>query len=73
MSSISVFTFTMLGFEVVCIFSDEMDNLRKQIPRRSGSSRCPETLASVLPITVGSVLCVAIGEILTVIREKKRI
>lgn len=32
LSSISVIIFTMLGFEVVCTFSDEMDNPRKQIP-----------------------------------------
>ncbi len=33
LSSISVIIFTMLGFEVVCTFSDEMDNPRKQIPQ----------------------------------------
>jgi len=32
LSSISVIIFTMLGFEIVCTFSDEMDNPRKQIP-----------------------------------------
>lgn len=32
LSSISVIIFTMLGFEVVCTFSDEMDNPRRQIP-----------------------------------------
>jgi len=32
LSSISVIIFTMLGFEVVCTFSDEMDNPRQQIP-----------------------------------------
>ena len=32
LSSISVIIFTMLGFEVVCTFSDDMDNPRKQIP-----------------------------------------
>lgn len=33
LSSISVIIFTMLGFEVVCTFSEEMDNPRKQIPQ----------------------------------------
>lgn len=33
LSSISVIIFTMLGFEVVCTFSDDMDNPRKQIPQ----------------------------------------
>ena len=32
LSSISVIIFTMLGFEVVCTFSHEMDNPRRQIP-----------------------------------------
>ena len=32
LSSISVIIFTMLGFEVVCTFSEEMDNPRRQIP-----------------------------------------
>lgn len=32
LSSISVIIFTMLGFEVVCTFSEDMDNPRKQIP-----------------------------------------
>lgn len=33
LSSISVIIFTMLGFEIVCTFSSEMDNPKKQIPR----------------------------------------
>ena len=33
LSSISVIIFTMLGFEVVCTFSSDMDNPRKQIPQ----------------------------------------
>lgn len=33
LSSISVIIFTMLGFEVVCTFSEEMDNPKKQIPQ----------------------------------------
>jgi len=33
LSSISVIIFTMLGFEIVCTFSEEMDNPRKQIPQ----------------------------------------
>ena len=33
LSSISVIIFTMLGFEVVCTFSEEMDDPRKQIPQ----------------------------------------
>ncbi len=33
LSSISVIIFTMLGFEVVCTFSDDMDNPKKQIPQ----------------------------------------
>ena len=33
LSSISVIIFTMLGFEVVCTFSEDMDNPRKQIPQ----------------------------------------
>ena len=33
LSSISVIIFTMLGFEVVCTFSEDMDNPKKQIPR----------------------------------------
>ena len=33
LSSISVIIFTMLGFEVVCTFSGDMDNPRKQIPQ----------------------------------------
>ena len=32
LSSISVIIFTLLGFEVVCTFSDEMDSPKKQIP-----------------------------------------
>jgi len=32
LSSISVIIFTMMGFEVVCTFSDEMDNPNKQLP-----------------------------------------
>lgn len=32
LSSISVIIFTMLGFEVVCTFSGDMENPRKQIP-----------------------------------------
>jgi len=32
LSYISVILFTMLGFEVVCTFSDDMDNPKKQIP-----------------------------------------
>ena len=32
LSSISVIIFTMLGFEVVCTFSEDMDNPRRQIP-----------------------------------------
>lgn len=32
LSSISVIIFTMLGFEVVCTFSEDMENPRKQIP-----------------------------------------
>ena len=32
LSSISVIIFTMLGFEIVCTFSEDMDNPRKQIP-----------------------------------------
>lgn len=32
LSSISVIIFTMLGFEVVCTFSEDMDNPKKQIP-----------------------------------------
>ena len=32
LSSISVIIFTMLGFEIVCTFSDDMDNPKKQIP-----------------------------------------
>ena len=33
LSSISVIIFTMLGFEVVCTFSEDMDNPRKQLPQ----------------------------------------
>ena len=33
LSSISVIIFTMLGFEVVCTFSEDMDDPRKQIPQ----------------------------------------
>ena len=33
LSSISVIIFTMLGFEVVCTFSEEMDDPRRQIPQ----------------------------------------
>ncbi|MBR3972770.1 MAG: APC family permease [Oscillospiraceae bacterium] len=33
LSSISVIIFTMLGFEVVCTFADDMDNPKKQIPQ----------------------------------------
>jgi len=33
LSSISVIIFTMLGFEIVCTFSEDMDNPRKQIPQ----------------------------------------
>ena len=33
LSSISVIIFTMLGFEIVCTFSSDMDNPRKQIPQ----------------------------------------
>lgn len=33
LSSISVIIFTMLGFEVVCTFSEDMDNPQKQIPQ----------------------------------------
>lgn len=33
LSSISVIIFTMLGFEVICTFSADMDNPRKQIPQ----------------------------------------
>lgn len=33
LSSISVIIFTMLGFEIVCTFSEEMDNPKKQIPQ----------------------------------------
>lgn len=33
LSSISVIIFTMLGFEIVCTFSDDMDNPKKQIPQ----------------------------------------
>jgi len=33
LSSISVIIFTMLGFEVVCTFSGDMDNPRRQIPQ----------------------------------------
>ncbi|MBO4938346.1 MAG: amino acid permease [Oscillospiraceae bacterium] len=33
LSSISVIIFTMLGFEVVCTFSTDMDNPKKQIPQ----------------------------------------
>ena len=33
LSSISVIIFTMLGFEVVCTFSPDMDNPQKQIPK----------------------------------------
>ena len=33
LSSISVIIFTMLGFEIVCTFSNEMDDPRRQIPR----------------------------------------
>jgi len=33
LSSISVIIFTMLGFEVVCTFSGDMDNPKKQIPQ----------------------------------------
>ncbi|MBR3949049.1 MAG: APC family permease [Oscillospiraceae bacterium] len=33
LSAISVIIFTMLGFEVVCTFSDEMDDPKKQIPQ----------------------------------------
>ena len=33
LSSISVIIFTMLGFEVVCTFSGDMDDPRKQIPQ----------------------------------------
>ena len=33
LSSISVIIFTMLGFEIVCTFSEEMDDPRKQIPQ----------------------------------------
>jgi len=32
LSSISVIIFTLLGFEVVCTFSDDMDNPKRQIP-----------------------------------------
>lgn len=33
LSSISVIIFTMLGFEVVCTFSEDMDNPKKQLPQ----------------------------------------
>ena len=33
LSSISVIIFTMLGFEVVCTFSEDMDDPKKQIPQ----------------------------------------
>ena len=33
LSSISVIIFTMLGFEIVCTFSEDMDHPRKQIPQ----------------------------------------
>ena len=33
LSSISVIIFNMLGFEVVCTFSEDMDNPRKQLPQ----------------------------------------
>jgi len=33
LSSISVIIFTMLGFEIVCTFSADMDNPQKQIPQ----------------------------------------
>lgn len=33
LSSISVIIFTMLGFEVVCTFAEDMDNPKKQIPQ----------------------------------------
>ena len=33
LSSISVIIFTMLGFEVVCTFSEDMESPRKQIPQ----------------------------------------
>ncbi len=33
LSSISVIIFTMLGFEVVCTFSDDMESPKKQIPQ----------------------------------------
>ena len=33
LSSISVIIFTMLGFEIVCTFSDDMDDPKKQIPQ----------------------------------------
>jgi len=33
LSSISVIIFTMLGFEVVCTFSEDMDDPKKQIPK----------------------------------------
>ncbi len=33
LSSVSVIIFTMLGFEVVCTFSNDMDEPRKQIPQ----------------------------------------
>ena len=33
LASISVIIFTMMGFEVVCTFSEEMDNPKKQLPQ----------------------------------------
>ena len=33
LSAISVIIFTMLGFEIVCTFSSEMDDPKKQIPQ----------------------------------------
>ena len=33
LSSISVIIFTMMGFEVVCTFSDDMNNPKKQLPQ----------------------------------------
>jgi len=37
LSVISVILFTMLGFEVICTFSDDMKDPEKEIPRLSSS------------------------------------